>query len=126
MTDVTSGDFERTHAELQALADHYAATHHAPALVWGVMLDGLLALSGHSGQLEDGVAPTTRTVFRIASMTKSFTAATVLRLRDDGVLALDDAVTELARGSTDCRLAPGHVAPPAVDAVGSDVRRSMG
>jgi CubicO group peptidase (beta-lactamase class C family) len=40
------------------------------------------------------------TVFRIASMTKSFTAATVLSLRDDGVLSLDDrvasAVPELA------------------------------
>ena len=95
MTNVTSGDFERTHAELQALSDHYSASHHAPALTWGVMLDGMLALSGHSGQLEDGVAPTTRTVFRIASMTKLFTAATVLRLRDDGILALDDAVTEL-------------------------------
>jgi CubicO group peptidase (beta-lactamase class C family) len=39
---------------------------------------------------------TTETVFRIASMTKTFTAAAVLRLRDDGVLALDDALPELA------------------------------
>ena len=60
------------------------------------MLDGRLAMSGHSGQLEDGTPPTTRTVFRIASMTKSFTAAAVLRLRDDGVLALDDPLPELA------------------------------
>jgi CubicO group peptidase (beta-lactamase class C family) len=60
------------------------------------MLDGRLAMSGHSGSVDDGRGPTSRTVFRIASMTKTFTAATVLRLRDDGVLALDDAVPELA------------------------------
>src|SRR4051812_36876284 len=83
-------------AELQALADHYAATHHSPALVWGVMLDGRLALSGHSGRLDDGRPPTTSTVFRIASMTKTFTAAAVLRLRDDGVLTLDEPIPGLA------------------------------
>ena len=93
---VQTYDLEAARAELQALGDHYAATHHSPALIWGVMCDGSLALSGHSGCRDDGAAPTTGTVFRIASMTKSFTAATVLRLRDDGVLALDDAVAELA------------------------------
>ena len=93
---VQTDDLEAARAELQALGDHYAATHHSPALIWGVMCDGSLALSGHSGCLDDGAAPTTGTVFRIASMTKSFTAATVLRLRDDRVLALDDAVAELA------------------------------
>jgi CubicO group peptidase (beta-lactamase class C family) len=86
--------------ELQALADHWATTHHLPALVWGVMLDGELTLSGHSGQPGDGSSPTTRTVFRIASMTKPFTAATVLRLRDDGLLALDDPVPDLPSGPT--------------------------
>src|SRR5262249_36155385 len=34
--------------------------------------------------------PGAGTVFRIASMTKSFTAAAVLLLRDEGALALDD------------------------------------
>src|SRR5262245_12327402 len=93
---MTTADLEEARADLQALAEHYAATHHSPALAWGVMLDGRLALSGASGELDDGSVPTTRSVFRIASMTKSFTAATVLRLRDDGVLALDDPVPELA------------------------------
>jgi CubicO group peptidase (beta-lactamase class C family) len=93
---MTTADLEPVHAEFQALADHYATTHHSPALVWGAMLDGRLALSGQSGGLDDGRPPTTSTVFRIASMTKAFTAATVLRLRDDGVLALDDTLPELA------------------------------
>ena len=38
--------------------------------------------------------PGAGTVFRIASMTKSFTAAAVLALRDDGRLALDDPAEE--------------------------------
>jgi CubicO group peptidase (beta-lactamase class C family) len=95
---MTTADLDAARADLQSLADHYATTHHSPALVWGVMLDGQLMLSGHSGPLEDGRPLTTATVFRIASMTKTFTAATVLRLRDDGVLALDDALPELAGG----------------------------
>ena len=93
-------DPSTVHPELQALADHWATTHHIPTLTWGVMLDGQVELSGHSGQLDDGSSPTVRTVFRIASMTKPFTAATVLRLRDDGVLTLDEPVPDLPIGPT--------------------------
>ena len=39
-----------------------------------------------------GPEPDSATVFRIASMTKSFTASAVLLLRDRGLLRLDDAV----------------------------------
>src|SRR4051794_17534871 len=92
---MTTAELEVAQTELQALADHYAATGRSPALAWGVMLDGRLATSGHSGILQDGRVPTSDTAFRIASMTKTFTAAAVLRLRDEGVLALDDALPEL-------------------------------
>ena len=37
-----------------------------------------------------GPAPDERTVFRIASMSKSFTASAIMLLRDAGALALDD------------------------------------
>ena len=78
--------------ELQALAEHVRAKHASPALAWGVMIDGRLAMGGGAGALDDGRAPTATTSFRIASMTKSFTAATVLALRDEGVVpGLDDA-----------------------------------
>lgn len=40
-----------------------------------------------------GPAPDSHSVFRIASMTKSFTAAAVLLLRDRGLLRLDDEVS---------------------------------
>jgi CubicO group peptidase (beta-lactamase class C family) len=41
-----------------------------------------------------GPPPDADTVFRIASMTKSFTASTLLSLRDAGLLRLDDPVTD--------------------------------
>ena len=40
--------------------------------------------------------PNEHTVFRIASMTKSFTAASILILRDRGLLRLDDIVADIA------------------------------
>ena len=42
----------------------------------------------------DGPPPDADTVFRIASMTKSFTASAILALRDDGALGLDDLAEE--------------------------------
>ena len=68
-------------------ADEYAI----PAIAYGLVLGGELV---HAGAVAaEGERPPTRSsAFRIASMTKSFTAATVLALRDRGVLALDDPV----------------------------------
>jgi CubicO group peptidase (beta-lactamase class C family) len=65
---------------------------HVPGAAWGVVIDGELAHIGVAGFRElPGRSPVTRdSVFRIASMTKSFTAMAVLKLRDDGKLSLDD------------------------------------
>jgi CubicO group peptidase (beta-lactamase class C family) len=61
-----------------------------------LVLDDRLATSGATGTLHDGSRPDDRTVYRIASMTKSFTAAVVLALRDEGVWQLDDPVARHA------------------------------
>jgi CubicO group peptidase (beta-lactamase class C family) len=58
--------------------------------------EGELTARGSSGVLDDGSSPTERTVYRIASMTKSFSAATTLLLRDEGVLRLDDPLGSYA------------------------------
>jgi CubicO group peptidase (beta-lactamase class C family) len=65
-------------------------------MVWGVVIDGQLAHVAASGvQDRDTKAPVTaNTVFRIASMTKSFTALAILKLRDDGKLSLEDPVSK--------------------------------
>jgi CubicO group peptidase (beta-lactamase class C family) len=58
----------------------------------GVIIDGELAWVKTAGVRDvDNKAPVTpNTVFRIASMTKSFTAMAILKLRDEGKLSLDD------------------------------------
>ncbi|WP_267423966.1 MULTISPECIES: serine hydrolase domain-containing protein [unclassified Curtobacterium] len=65
-----------------------------PSSVWGVFdADGLVASGGH-GDRGDGRAPDADTVYRIASCTKSVTAATLLSLVADGRVSLDAPVTE--------------------------------
>ena len=65
----------------------------APGLSYAVIADGRLAHWGGLGGLTvAGPRPGPDSVFRIASMTKSFTAAVLLALRDEGALGLDDPV----------------------------------
>lgn len=79
---------------LDAIADRLFAGWHVPGVAYGVTLGGRLVHSRGIGTLRVGehATPDARSVFRIASMTKSFTAATVLSLRDEGRLGLDDRI----------------------------------
>lgn len=69
--------------------------HHLPGLAYGLVVDDSLIFYGGLGKanLESGAAVTEHTLFRIASMTKSFTAMAILMLRDEGSLALSDPVS---------------------------------
>jgi CubicO group peptidase (beta-lactamase class C family) len=79
------GDIDRLFAD-------FATANHVPGAAWGIVVDGELVHAGASGVRETVTnAPVdANTVFRIASMTKSFTAMSILRLRDEGKLSLDD------------------------------------
>jgi CubicO group peptidase (beta-lactamase class C family) len=83
-----------------AAMDEQSATTFArwkvPGVAYGVVRDGELIHSRGLGttRVGDDRPPDADSVFRIASMTKSFTAATVLLLRDEGRLHLDDPVRE--------------------------------
>ncbi len=78
---------------IRELVSRTAHTRHCPSIAWGIVHNGeLLHAEGH-GALDSGVKPTAQTVYRIASMTKSFTAAAILLLRDAGELSLDDPIT---------------------------------
>lgn len=89
--------------EIEKLFEDYRKQRGAPGLVFGVIIDGELALAKGLGvrdlKSHDPVTPDT--MFRIASMTKSFTALAILKLRDEGKLSLDDPaskyIPELAR-----------------------------
>ena len=69
----------------------YAIDSHIPGLVYGIVANGRLVYVRGIGvqDLESNRPVTAETLFRIASMTKAFTALTVLKLRDDGKLHLD-------------------------------------
>jgi CubicO group peptidase (beta-lactamase class C family) len=83
----------------------FAGRTSQPGLAYGVVADGDLAHSGGLGERRaGGPAPDADTVFRIASMTKSFTAAVVLLLRDAGALALDDPAADYVPELTGLRL----------------------
>src|SRR5579859_102911 len=82
-------------AELDDIAAEYWQPGGQPGLVFGVVRDGELVHCGRFGQrFLGGPAPDADTVFRISSMTKSFTAAAIMLLRDEGLLALDDPAGE--------------------------------
>ena len=78
--------------EIDRAVRQFLSAGHVPGAAWAVVIDGELAHLGTSGTRQAGAgAPVDGdTVFRIASMTKSFTAMAILGLRDDGKLSLDD------------------------------------
>ncbi|HKV37509.1 MAG TPA: serine hydrolase domain-containing protein [Pyrinomonadaceae bacterium] len=77
-----------------------ASAERMPGAVMGVIVDGELVWVKTAGVREASSNPnesnkppvTPETVFRIASMTKSFTAMAILKLRDEGKLSLDERV----------------------------------
>ena len=68
----------------------YALEKNYPSLVYGILLDGKLILHGQSGNIQEGIAAGKTSMYRIASMSKSVTAVSILQLRDAGKLRLDD------------------------------------
>ena len=80
------------YADVDRIFTDYARDGHVPGMAWGIIVDGRLVHTGTFGVQDTATqAPVTpESVFRIASMTKSFTAAAILSLRDAGKLSLDD------------------------------------
>jgi len=83
-------------AEIDRIFTEFTVQAHVPGAAWGVVVmngvDGELAHAGATGvrDVATKVPVDADTVFRIASMTKSFTAMSILKLRDEGKLSLDD------------------------------------
>jgi CubicO group peptidase (beta-lactamase class C family) len=94
-----------TLTEVDAIVDAFVADEPVPGVAYGVVLDGELIHARGIGTSATDAArtPDVDTIFRIASMTKSFTAATVLLLRDEGALRLDDPVSRYVPELADLR-----------------------
>ena len=77
--------------EIDRLMQAFAEREKVPGIAYGVIIDGRLAHISVSGlrDVPTRAAVESSTVFRIASMTKSFTAVAILQLRDAGRLSLD-------------------------------------
>lgn len=86
-------------AALPAVEKHFLGMfekQELPGLAVGVVLDGELVY-GHGFGARDTASKAgvdVDTVFRIASLTKSFTAMAILKLRDEGRLSLEDPADE--------------------------------
>lgn len=76
--------------------DEFRLDAHIPGLVYGIVVNGRLVHVATFGvQDSESARPVTaNTLFRVASMTKAFTALTILRLRDEGQLRLDAPAAE--------------------------------
>ncbi|MGA9774492.1 MAG: serine hydrolase domain-containing protein [Candidatus Dormiibacterota bacterium] len=81
-------------SDIDEIFRSFAERQRLPGLAYGVTASGGLVHSGAVGlaRLQPERQVAVDTVFRIASMTKSITAACVLILRDRGQLRLDDEV----------------------------------
>ncbi|MFI5161273.1 MAG: serine hydrolase domain-containing protein [Sphingobacteriales bacterium] len=85
---------ETTYDVIDKIYKEYVEQNHFPGLVYGIVVDGKLVHAGGVGytDLANKTEANSRSDFRIASMSKSFTAMAILKLRDEGKLKLDDPV----------------------------------
>jgi CubicO group peptidase (beta-lactamase class C family) len=82
-------------AQLDARARSFVREHRLPGVAAGVVHGGRLAWSGGAGfaDIAAGRAPDAATLYRVASITKTFTGTAIMQLRDAGRLHLDDPAT---------------------------------
>jgi CubicO group peptidase (beta-lactamase class C family) len=81
-----------TREVVDRLYQQLAARTGAPGMSYGLVVDGELLYAGSIGVADRSSkrAVDSRTVFRMASMSKSFTALAILKLRDEGRIRLDE------------------------------------
>ena len=78
-------------AEVDSIFADWRLSAHVPGLVYGIVADGkLVHVKGLGLQdLDSRRKVTADSLFRIASMSKAFTALAILKLRDEGKVSLD-------------------------------------
>ena len=73
----------KTFPLIDQLYKEFALKNHFPGYAFGIVVDGQLVYKGNGGyaNLEEKIPATSASMFRIASMSKSFTALAILKLR---------------------------------------------
>ncbi|MCK3684517.1 serine hydrolase domain-containing protein [Maribellus sp. YY47] len=82
--------------EIQQSIEEHAKAKKIPGIAYGIVVDNQLIVASATGfaHIEKEIPATSASSFRIASMTKSFTAMAVIKLRDEGKLLLSDPVSQ--------------------------------
>lgn len=77
---------------VDSLYRRHAEKNNFPGMAFGIVVDGKLVYTGNYGftNIDKKIPVSSSSLFRIASMSKSFTAMAILKLRDEGKLGLDD------------------------------------
>jgi CubicO group peptidase (beta-lactamase class C family) len=83
-------------AEIEAQVEDLMASHPIPGMAISVVKDGQVVYSDGFGVAEYGSerAMTPQTLFPVASLAKTFTAAAIMQLEEQGKLDLDAPVTD--------------------------------
>lgn len=92
-TDVSREEkIKQTFEVVDKIFRDYADSNHLPGVAYGLVVDGKLLYKGSIGytDVEKKIPVTSSSLFRIASMSKSFATMAILKLRDEGKLNLDD------------------------------------
>ena len=92
-------------SEIETIYKEHAQKNHFPGFVYGLVVDDSLIFSGAVGtvNIASQQPVTVESRFHIASMTKSFTAMAILKLRDEGKLSLLDEVGQYIPELTDLK-----------------------
>ena len=103
---------QETILQLEAIVTARADSQGTPG-IFATLFHGAEVLfeKGLGVRVAGGVAPDSDTTFRIASCTKSFTAAALLKLRDEGKLSLDQRITDFVPEFTFSKLGPEKTIP---------------
>ena len=100
---------------LERVLQKHQAEARLPSVAAAVVRDGEAIWSGAVGlaDLEAAISATPGTQYRVGSITKTFTAAAIMQLRDAGKLDLDDRLGEhlpgIAHGSPTLRRMLAHI-----------------
>lgn len=82
--------------QVEKMYKDFAQKNKLPSVVYAIVADGKMIYSAATGvtNLKTQKQATTTSLFRIASMTKSFTAMAIMKLKEEGKLSITDPASK--------------------------------